>query len=389
MVGTGSSSKKPFVEIATLGDDDAGKTTLTAAILKVLSKEKKARPIDFEQLLRPPKGVVNVSYESKKRMYGQTKFSTHVDCVRSLLDGSLRLQGAILVVNVVDPLLPRSRAELELAAQLRIPGLVVFLNKSDFGEELSRIAEAKVRDELERHHYSGAKTRVIRGAAQPARHGDAKWEASIIELLDALDSEIPEPPPEADQSFLMPIYDVQETRDGGRVAIGRIERGVIKPNQEVEIVGLQETKRATVAVLARAGAYRTPLVIPEGRPDEEVQCLLRGSGTEDIRVGQVLAVPGSIQSHRKLEGVVYAPLRGEGGNGRPIASNVRLSILFHRTTDVQGTVSLPDDSSLSPGHDSTMTIEIVSPVALEIGTRFALRDGGKAVGVGVVTKILG
>jgi elongation factor Tu len=389
------SRTKPHVNVGTIGHIDHGKTTLTAAIVKVQSKNKLAKAISYADIAKGGTvrdetktvtiAAAHVEYESAKRHYAHVDCPGHADYIKNMITGAAQMDGAILVVSALDSVMPQTREHVLLARQVGLNYLVVFLNKCDAVDdpEMLDLVEMEVRELLNKYNFNGDNAPVVRGASLPALNGDAKWEASIGELLTALDTYIPEPVRDVDKPFLMAIEDVFSIKGRGTVATGRIERGVIKVGEEVEIIGFKDTKKSVVT-----GVEMFRKLLDQGQAGDNVGCLLRGIDKEQIERGQVLAKPGSITAHTKFLGEVYVLKKEEGGRHTPFFTNYRPQF-YMRTTDVTGTVNLPEGVKMvMPGDNITMNIELIAPVALEEQMRFAIREGGKTVGAGVVTKIL-
>jgi elongation factor Tu len=383
------------VNVGTIGHIDHGKTTLTAAIVKVQSKQKLAKAISYADIAKGGTvrddtktvtiAAAHVEYESPKRHYAHVDCPGHADYIKNMITGAAQMDGAILVVSSLDSVMPQTREHVLLARQVGLNHLVVFLNKCDAVDdpEMLDLVEMEVRELLNKYKFEGDNAPVVRGASLPALQGDAKWEAKIGELLDALDSYIPEPVRDVDKPFLMAIEDVFSIKGRGTVATGRIERGVIKVGEEVEIIGFKDTKKSVVT-----GVEMFRKLLDQGQAGDNVGCLLRGVEKDEIERGQVLAKPGSIKPFKKFLGEVYVLKKEEGGRHTPFFTNYRPQF-YIRTTDVTGTVNLPEGVKMvMPGDNITMTIELIAPVALEEQMRFAIREGGKTVGAGIVTKIL-
>jgi elongation factor Tu len=386
---------KPHINVGTIGHIDHGKTTLTAALLKVQQKSGMAQVKSYADIAKG--GIVrdatktvtisvsHVEYETAKRHYAHVDCPGHADYIKNMITGAAQMDGAILVVSALDSVMPQTREHVLLARQVGLNHLVVFLNKCDSVEdaEMLDLVEMEVRELLNKYKFDGDKAKVIRGAALPALNGEAQWEAKIKELLDALDTEVPEPVRELDKPFLMAIEDVFSIKGRGTVATGRVERGKIKVNEEVEIIGFDRDKKTVVT-----GVEMFRKQLDEGLAGDNVGCLLRGVEKEEIERGQVLAAPGSIKPHKKFFGEVYILKKEEGGRHTPFFTNYRPQF-YIRTTDVTGSVKLPDEVKMvMPGDNVTMEVELITSVALEEQMRFAIREGGKTVGAGVVTKII-
>ena len=386
---------KPHVNVGTIGHIDHGKTTLTAAIVKVQSKRAMAKAISYADIAKGGTvrdetktvtiAAAHVEYESTKRHYAHVDCPGHADYIKNMITGAAQMDGAILVVSALDSVMPQTREHVLLARQVGLNHLVVFLNKCDAVDdpEMLDLVEMEVRELLSKYKFDGDNAPVIRGASLPALQGDPKWEKSIEELLNALDSYIPEPERAIDKPFLMAIEDVFSIKGRGTVATGRIERGVVKVGEEVQIIGFKDTKKSVVT-----GVEMFRKLLDQGQAGDNVGCLLRGVEKDEIERGQVLAKPNSITPHTKFLGEVYVLKKEEGGRHTPFFTNYRPQF-YIRTTDVTGTVNLPEGVKMvMPGDNITMNIELIAPVALEEQMRFAIREGGKTVGAGVVTKIL-
>jgi len=386
---------KPHVNVGTIGHIDHGKTTLTAALVKVQSKKGLAKEIKYADIAKG--GIVrdetktvtiavsHVEYETANRHYAHVDCPGHADYIKNMITGAAQMDGAILVVSALDSVMPQTREHVLLARQVGLTNIVVFLNKCDAVEdpEMLELVEMEVRELLGKYQFKSDDAKVIRGAALPALQGDAKWEATIGELLAALDSEIPQPQREVDKPFLMAVEDVFSIKGRGTVATGRIERGKVHINDEVEIIGFDKSSKTIVT-----GVEMFRKQLDEGQAGDNVGCLLRGVEKEGIERGQVLAKPGSIHPHKKFLGEVYVLKKEEGGRHTPFFTNYRPQF-YIRTTDVTGSVNLPEGVKMvMPGDNITMEIELITSVALEEQMRFAIREGGKTVGAGVVTKIL-
>jgi elongation factor Tu len=387
--------KKPHVNVGTIGHIDHGKTTLTAALLKVQQKTGLAQAKAYADIAKG--GIVrdatktvtisvsHVEYETAKRHYAHVDCPGHADYIKNMITGAAQMDGAILVVSALDSVMPQTREHVLLARQVGLNHLVVFLNKCDAVEDADMLdlVDMEVRELLNKYKFNGDTAKVIRGAALPALNGEAEWEAKIAELLAALDSEIPEPVREVDKPFLMAVEDVFSIKGRGTVATGRVERGKIKVNEEVEIIGFDNDKKSVVT-----GVEMFRKQMDEGQAGDNVGCLLRGIEKEDVGRGQVLAAPGSIKPHKKFMGEVYVLKKEEGGRHTPFFTNYRPQF-YIRTTDVTGSVKLPEDIKMvMPGDSVTVEVELITTVALEEQMRFAIREGGKTVGAGVITKIL-
>jgi len=387
--------KKPHVNVGTIGHIDHGKTTTTAALLKVQADKGLAKPISYGDIAKG--GIVrdetktvtiavsHVEYESPTRHYAHVDCPGHADYIKNMITGAAQMDGAILVVSAVDSVMPQTREHVLLARQVGLNHIVVFLNKCDAveDEEMLELVEMEVRELLSKYQFPGDDAAVIQGAALPALNGEAKWVDSITKLIEALDANIPEPVREIDKPFLMAVEDVFSIKGRGTVATGRIERGVVKVNEEVEIIGFTDTRKTVVT-----GVEMFRKSMDQGQAGDNVGCLLRGVDKDDIGRGQVLAKPGSITPHTKFIGEVYVLKKEEGGRHTPFFTNYRPQF-YIRTTDVTGACQLPEGVKMvMPGDNITMDIELIAPVALEEQMRFAIREGGRTVGAGVVTKIV-
>ena len=386
---------KPHVNVGTIGHIDHGKTTLTAAIVKVQEKKGLAKAISYGDIAKG--GIVrddtktvtiavsHVEYESDIRHYAHVDCPGHADYIKNMITGAAQMDGAILVVSALDSVMPQTREHVLLARQVGLNHLIVFLNKCDAvdDEEMLELVEMEVRELLSKYKFDGDNAYVVKGAALPALNGDAKWENSIGELLKALDEGIPEPERQKDKPFLMAVEDVFSIKGRGTVATGRIERGVIKVNEEVEIIGFERDQKSVVT-----GVEMFRKLLDRGEAGDNVGCLLRGVDKDGVERGQVLAKPGSIKPHKKFFGEVYVLKKEEGGRHTPFFTNYRPQF-YIRTTDVTGSVQLPEGVKMvMPGDNITMEVELITTVALEEQMRFAIREGGKTVGAGVITQII-
>jgi elongation factor Tu len=386
---------KPHLNVGTIGHIDHGKTTLTAALVKVQSKDGMAKEIKYADIAKG--GIVrddtktvtiavsHVEYETENRHYAHVDCPGHADYIKNMITGAAQMDGAILVVSALDSVMPQTREHVLLARQVGLDHIIVALNKCDAveDEEMLDLVEMEVRELLSKYKFDGDNAKVVKVAALPAPNGEEKWEKSIKELLAALDTEIPEPVREKDKPFLMAVEDVFSIKGRGTVATGRIERGIVHVNDEVEIVGFGKQDKTTVT-----GVEMFRKQLDEGQAGDNVGCLLRGVDKEGIERGQVLAAPGSIHPHSKFLGEVYVLKKEEGGRHTPFFTNYRPQF-YIRTTDVTGSVELPDGVKMvMPGDNITMEVTLITPVALEEQMRFAIREGGRTVGAGVVTKIL-
>ncbi|MDX2184657.1 MAG: elongation factor Tu [Gemmatimonadaceae bacterium] len=390
---------KPHVNVGTIGHVDHGKTTTTAALTKVsadkgfgtkyVAYDEVAKASESQGRRDPTKiltiATSHVEYETNNRHYAHVDCPGHADYVKNMITGAAQMDGAILVVSAVDGPMPQTREHILLAKQVNVPKVVVFLNKCDLveDEELLDLVELEVRELLTKYGYDGDNAPVIRGAAYPAIQGDAKWIAKIEELYAALDTYIPEPLREVDKPFIMPVEDVFTITGRGTVATGRIERGKIKVGEEVAVVGYNSTAKTVVT-----GVEMFRKLLDEGFAGDNVGLLLRGIDKKDIERGMVLAKPGSITPHTRAEAEVYVLTKEEGGRHTPFFKGYRPQFYF-RTTDVTGSIELPEGTEMvMPGDNIKMTIELIIPIAMEEQLRFAIREGGRTVGAGVITKIL-
>ena len=385
---------KPHVNIGTIGHVDHGKTTLTAAITKVLAEEGKAQFQDYSMIDKAPeereRGITintsHVEYETENRHYAHVDCPGHADYVKNMITGAAQMDGAILVIAATDGPMAQTREHILLARQVGVPAIVVFLNKADMvdDDELIELVEMEVRDLLTTYEFPGDEVPIIVGSALKALEGDPKYVEKIKELMQAVDDYIPTPERDTDKTFLMPVEDVFTITGRGTVATGRVERGEVKVGDTVEIVGLKE--KAESYVVTGLEMFRKTL--DSAQAGDNVGALLRGVDRKDIERGQVLAKPGSIHPHTKFKGEVYVLTKEEGGRHTPFFSNYRPQFYF-RTTDVTGVIQLPEGTEMCmPGDNITMTIELITPIAIEAGLRFAIREGGHTVGAGVVTEII-
>jgi elongation factor Tu len=390
---------KPHVNVGTIGHVDHGKTTLTAAITKVLGLQGKAKFTSFAEIDKAPEerergitiAIAHVEYETDARHYAHVDCPGHADYIKNMITGAAQMDGAILVVSAPDGPMPQTREHILLARQVEVPSMVVFLNKVDMmdDEELLELVELEVRELLSKYGFPGDDVPVIRGSAlQALESGSSDPNApeyqAIRELMQAVDDYIPTPERAIDRPFLMPIEDVFGIKGRGTVVTGRIERGVVKPGEEIEIVGMSRQTRKTVVT----GVEMFRKLLDQGQAGDNVGCLLRGIERDDVERGQVLAKPGSIKPHTKFQGQVYVLSTDEGGRHSPFFRGYRPQF-YIRTTDVTGAVTLPEGVEMvMPGDNVELVIELIVPVAVEDGLRFAIREGGKTVGAGVVTKIL-
>src|SRR5450432_1229294 len=385
---------KPHLNIGTIGHIDHGKTTLTAAITKVLHDHNPTTAFTpFDMIDKAPEerqrgitiSIAHVEYETDNRHYAHVDCPGHADYIKNMITGAAQMDGAILVVAATDGPMPQTREHVLLARQVGVPSIVVALNKSDMvdDEEILELVELEVRELLSEYEFPGDDTPVIRVSALKALEGDAEWTPKILELMSAVDTFMPEPTREIDKTFLMPIEDVFTITGRGTVVTGRVERGLVKVGEEIEIIGLRATTKTTCT-----GVEMFRKLLDEGRAGDNIGALLRGTKKEDVERGQVLAKPGSITPHTDFEAQVYVLTKEEGGRHKPFFSNYRPQFYF-RTTDVTGSVTLPEGTEMCmPGDNTTMTVELIHPIAMDEGLRFAIREGGRTVGAGVVTKVI-
>ena len=384
---------KPHVNIGTIGHVDHGKTTTTAAISKVLSDKGWANKVDFDQIDAAPEekergitiNTAHIEYETEKRHYAHVDCPGHADYVKNMITGAAQMDGAILVVSAADGPMPQTREHILLSRQVGVPYIVVFLNKSDMvdDEELLELVEMEVRELLNEYGFPGDDIPIIRGSALGALNGEEKWVEKILELMEAVDNYIPTPERAIDQPFLMPIEDVFTITGRGTVVTGRVERGVIKVGEEIEIVGIKPTTKTTCT-----GVEMFRKLLDQGQAGDNIGVLLRGTKKEEVERGQVLAKPGSIHPHTDFKGEVYVLTKDEGGRHTPFFTGYRPQFYF-RTTDITGAVTLPDGVEMvMPGDNITMTVELIHPIAMEQGLRFAIREGGRTVASGVVSEII-
>ncbi len=385
---------REHVNVGTIGHVDHGKTTLTAAITKVLAKQGLAQERSYESIDNAPEerergitiNTAHVEYQTQKRHYAHIDCPGHADYVKNMVTGAAQMDGAILVVAATDGPKAQTREHILLARQVGVPYIVVFLNKVDMvdDEELLELAEMEIRDLLNFYGYPGDTTPIIRGSALGALNGDPKWEAKILELLDVLDNYIPTPQRIVDKPFLMPIEDVVSITGRGTVVTGRIERGRIKVNDPVDIVGLREGKLTSVVT----GVEMFRKLLEEGVAGDNVGLLLRGIEKDQVRRGMVVCAPNSVTPHKHFKAEVYILTKEEGGRHTPFTSNYRPQFFF-RTADVTGTIKLPENVPMvMPGDNVTIEVELIYPIAMEKGLRFAIREGGRTIGAGQVTEIL-
>jgi elongation factor Tu len=384
---------KPHVNVGTIGHIDHGKTTLTAAITQVLAEKQGGEAKSFEEIDNAPeekeRGITiatsHVEYQTDKRHYAHVDCPGHADYIKNMITGAAQMDGAILVVSAADGPMPQTREHVLLARQVNVPYIVVFLNKADMvdDEELLELVEVEVRDLLTEYEFPGDEIPFITGSALKALEGDEEERQKILELADALDSYIPEPVRDLDKPFLMPVEDVFSITGRGTVATGRIEQGVVNTGDEVEIVGIKPTTKTVVT-----GVEMFRKILDQGQAGDNVGCLLRGTKREEIERGQVLCKPGSITPHTKFKAEVYVLKKEEGGRHTPFFSGYRPQFYF-RTTDVTGVANLPEGTEMvMPGDNVTMEVELIQPIAMDQGLRFAIREGGRTVGSGVVTEVI-
>jgi len=387
--------KKPHLNIGTIGHVDHGKTTLTAAITKVLEKSGGAKFMAYDQIDKAPEerergvtiNIAHVEYETAKRHYAHVDCPGHADYIKNMITGAAQMDGAILVVSAADGPMPQTREHILLARQVGVPAIVVFLNKADMvdDKELLELVELEVRDLLSKYKFPGDDTPIVIGSALKALEGDTTdmGEGAILKLMDAVDSFVQEPVRDVDKPFIMPVEDVFTISGRGTVVTGRVERGIVKVGEEIEIVGFKPTLK-TVAT----GVEMFRKLLDEGRAGDNIGVLLRGTKREEVERGQVLAKPGSITPHTKFNAEAYVLTKEEGGRHTPFFNGYRPQFYF-RTTDVTGVVKLPEGTEMvMPGDNINVEIELITPVAMDEGLKFAIREGGRTVGAGVVTKII-
>ncbi len=389
---------KPHVNVGTIGHVDHGKTTLTSAITLVLSKQGKASFMAYDQIDKAPEekergitiNTAHVEYETEKRHYAHVDCPGHADYVKNMITGAAQMDGAILVVSAADGPMPQTREHILLARQVGVPAMVVFMNKVDMVDdpELLDLVELEVRELLSKYEFPGDEIPVVRGSALKALEcgcgtRECQWCGKILELMDAVDNYIPTPVRDADKPFLMPVEDVFSITGRGTVVTGRVERGRVKVGDEVEIVGFSDTPRKTVVT----GVEMFRKVLDEAVAGDNIGCLLRGIDKDDVERGQVLAKPGSIKPHKQFTAEVYILTKEEGGRHTPFFNGYKPQFYF-RTTDVTGTIKLPEGVEMvMPGDNVRMDVDLIDPIAIEEGLRFAIREGGRTVGAGVVTAI--
>jgi elongation factor Tu len=387
--------KKPHLNIGTIGHVDHGKTTLTAAITKVLEKQGMAKFLAYDQIDKAPEerergvtiNIAHVEYETNKRHYAHVDCPGHADYIKNMITGAAQMDGAILVVSAADGPMPQTREHILLARQVGVPAIVVFLNKADMvdDKELLELVELEVRELLSKYKFPGDDTPIVVGSALKALEGDTSemGEGAILKLMEAVDSFVQEPVRDVDKPFIMPVEDVFTISGRGTVVTGRVERGIVKVGEEIEIVGFKPTQK-TVAT----GVEMFRKLLDEGQAGDNIGVLLRGTKREEVERGQVLAKPGSITPHTKFNAEAYVLTKEEGGRHTPFFNGYRPQFYF-RTTDVTGVVKLPQGTEMvMPGDNVNVEIELITPVAMEEGLKFAIREGGKTVGAGIVTKII-
>jgi elongation factor Tu len=385
---------KPHLNVGTMGHIDHGKTTLTAAITKVLHDANPSVAFTpFDQIDKAPEekargitiSIAHVEYETNKRHYAHVDMPGHADYIKNMITGAAQVDGAILVVSAADGPMPQTREHVLLARQVGVPYIIVALNKADAvdDEELLDLVELEVRELLNEYEFPGDDTPVVRVSALKALEGDQEWIPKIIELMDAVDEYVPEPQRDLDKPFLMPIEDVFTITGRGTVVTGKVEQGTVHTGDDVEIVGIRPTAKTVCT-----GVEMFRKLLDEGRAGDNIGALLRGTKKEDVERGQVLCKPGSITPHTEFEGQVYILNKEEGGRHKPFFNNYRPQFYF-RTTDVTGHISLPEGTEMiMPGDNTSMKVELISPIAMDEGLRFAIREGGRTVGAGRVIKIL-
>jgi elongation factor Tu len=385
---------KPHLNVGTMGHIDHGKTTLTAAITKVLAEANpNVQVMAFDQIDKAPEekqrgitiNISHVEYETENRHYAHVDMPGHADYIKNMITGAAQVDGAILVVAATDGPMPQTREHVLLARQVGVPAIVVALNKVDMvdDEELLELVELEVRELLTEYEFPGDDTPVVRVSALKALEGDADAAAGVLELMGAVDSFVPEPERDLDKPFLMPIEDVFSITGRGTVVTGKVEQGVIHTGDEIEIVGIRPTQKTTCT-----GVEMFRKLLDQGQAGDNIGALLRGTKKEEVERGQVLCKPGSITPHSEFEGQVYVLTQAEGGRHKPFFSNYRPQFFF-RTTDITGVVNLPEGTEMCmPGDNTVMTVELIHPIAMDEGLRFAIREGGRTVGAGRVTKII-
>jgi len=383
---------KPHVNVGTIGHVDHGKTTLTAAITKVLFEKKgSGKVMNFEDIDNAPEerergitiSTAHVEYETDARHYAHVDCPGHADYVKNMITGAAQMDGAILVCSAADGPMPQTKEHILLARQVGVPAIVVFLNKSDMvdDEDLFELVEMELQEELEKHGFKDCP--IVRGSALKALQGDAGGVAQIMQLMDTVDSHIPQPEREIDKPFLMPVEDVFSIQGRGTVATGRVERGIVRVGDDVEIIGIRPTTKTTIT-----GVEMFRKLLDEGRAGENVGCLLRGTKRDEIERGQVLAKPGTIKPHTKFKASIYVLKKEEGGRHKPFGNGYRPQFYF-RTTDVTGVINIVAKEMCMPGDNAEISVELINPIAMDKGLRFAIREGGRTVGAGQVTEIVG
>ena len=385
---------KPHVNVGTIGHVDHGKTTLTAAITKVLAKNNpKIAFRSFDSIDNAPEerargitiATAHVEYETKNRHYAHVDCPGHADYVKNMITGAAQMDGAILVVAATDGPMPQTREHILLARQVGVPAMVVFMNKVDAVDdpELLDLVELEVRELLSSYNFPGDEIPVIRGSALGALNGEEKWEKTVVELMDAVDSYIPTPTRDTDKPFLMPVEDIFSIAGRGTVATGRVERGIVRTGEEVEIIGIRPTRKTVVT-----GVEMFKKLLDEGRAGDNVGLLLRGVERKEIERGQVIAKPGSITPHTKFKAEVYVLTKEEGGRHTPFFTGYRPQFYF-RTTDVTGVATLPQGVEMvMPGDNIAIEVTLITPIAMEKGLRFAIREGGRTVGAGTISEVI-
>ena len=385
---------KPHVNVGTMGHIDHGKTTLTAAITKVLSEQNPNTAFTpFDQIDKAPEekqrgitiSIAHVEYETANRHYAHVDMPGHADYIKNMITGAAQVDGAILVVSAADGPMPQTREHVLLARQVGVPSIVVALNKADMvdDEELLDLVELEVRELLSEYTFPGDEVPVVRVSALKALEGDAEWTPKILELMQAVDDYIPEPVRDVEKPFLMPVEDVMSITGRGTVVTGKVEQGVVHVGDEVEIVGLRDTQKSTVT-----GVEMFRKLLDEGRAGDNIGALLRGTKKEDVERGQVLCKPGSITPHTEFQATIYVLTKEEGGRHKPFFTNYRPQFYF-RTTDVTGSIALPEGTEMvMPGDNTDITVELGKPIAMDEGLRFAIREGGRTVASGRVVKII-
>lgn len=386
---------KPHVNIGTIGHVDHGKTTLTAAITTVLAKKYGGSAVAFDQIDKAPEerergitiSTAHVEYETPNRHYAHVDCPGHADYVKNMITGAAQMDGAILVVSAADGPMPQTREHILLSRQVGVPYIVVFLNKCDMveDEELLELVEMEVRDLLNEYEFPGDDTPIIRGSAREAlQNPDGEWANKIVELFEQVDTYIPTPERDTDKPFLMPVEDVFTITGRGTVATGRVERGTVKVGDEIEILGLAEENRKSVVT----GVEMFRKLLDSAQAGDNIGALLRGVDRKDIERGQVLAKPGSVKAHTNFTAQIYVLTKEEGGRHKPFFTGYRPQFYF-RTTDVTGIINLPEGTEMvMPGDNITVTVELIAPIAIEQGTKFAIREGGRTVGAGAVATIV-